>query len=179
MATLPEILTTKLKEHYSILDFDGVMTHLPLDWEKMKVEARRYFDIPKAQNLHEIHQFALLTNTESEYYSLIEKFDTKAAMKAKPTSLFKFIKQEQIHFSVCSNNTQASVNLFLDHQKASILADIVVGIDSQKHAKPHPQGLQHILNTQNPVNPVYIGDKFSDYLTALAAKIPFIHYIEK
>ncbi len=176
MATIPNNLLALLRTHYPILDFDGVLTSLGVDWQELKMHLKNELAAPKANSLFELHFFSTLTGQKEKYLSLVQQFESTALTTAPLSPLGSFIKEAHIRFSLLSNNSGHTLNSFLQLHQLHDFADQAIGFDNVTKLKPDPQGLVYIISKVHPHNPVYIGNQFTDELTATAAKIPFTYY---
>ena len=50
----------------------------------------------------------------------------------------------------------------------------IVTVESVRHPKPDPEGLQIILDGRDPRSAIYLGDNIDDAVASKAAKVPFL-----
>jgi HAD superfamily phosphatase len=80
----------------------------------------------------------------------------------------------QFEFAVFTGRPKAEAELTLNRFGAGVVFHPVIGMEQVRHHKPHPEGLQLILQ-ENPGRKVYyIGDTVDDARCARAAGVPFI-----
>ena len=167
-----------------ILDFDGVITHLPVDWDALRLELeelcrerfalevsfRRFFD-GREQVREERGPAAL-----SEVDAMISRREMESLEDAVPCpGLRELLSGRQgLPAAICSSNSRVVLLEAVRRFGLSGLIGIVVGREDVRRLKPAPEGLLRILEEAGcrPEEALFIGDRDVDMLAGEAAGIP-------
>ncbi len=142
-----------------IFDFDGTIAKLDIDWEGLKKALKK---LPR-----------------KEHYQIIAKYETAKIQNLSPRSqIIKIIKKLSPHkkMAIFSDNLGQTIQEGLKKLKIKGQFDLVVGRDSVKKPKPHPEGLLKIIKTLNMKKnkTIYIGNSAKDKLAGEEAGIKTI-----
>jgi len=159
-----------------ILDFDGVMTHLNVDWDAVRSQLAVALKQPDNTPVSAEHQYAQNTNHTSIYNDTVKRFETKALAAATISPLLKEIVSTRTNFSVVSNSLHSTIVSYNQMHQLTALCLQIVAADDVTNLKPDPEGLLKIVGTSDPGNFIYMGDQPNDELAANQAKISFMHY---
>ena len=167
-----------------IFDFDGVITHLPVDYDSLRKELSKYFlskynfenNFNPLNPSLELMKKKLGKKALYRAYEIIEKYETKSLSKARPKrEIINFIKNNSSHkkIAIFSMNMHKTVKSFLIKNKLLKYINLIVAKDNVNQYKPNPEGLYQILNKfhLNKTEAVFIGDKEIDFKTGKSAGI--------
>lgn len=130
-------------------------------------------------------------NGPSELWSIREKHFLKEKLKAlksgeiKPYEDIKVIPEisQNYSLSIVSNSPQLIVEKFLEISQTEPFFKTVIGRGSKledfRKIKPHPYLLNKMLKKIEPDNPLYVGDRETDYLVSDQLDIDFCWMIRE
>jgi len=86
------------------------------------------------------------------------------------------LSKSDVLLGICTNKPTKQAHMLLDRLGISSYFKVVVGPDTLGIAKPNPQPLHRVIEMigGEPKCSVLVGDTNTDFLTSLAADIPFI-----
>lgn len=158
-----------------ILDFDGVITHLIVDWPELKRQLNKALALPVDTDRHTAFLYAKVTHQFMVYQKIVSQFELAHLDQAKPSPLIQEIEANHTSFAIVSNNSRLTLQTYVEKHHLQDLCHHFVGCDDVTYLKPHPQGLQLIVQNQ-PHSYLYIGDQLKDQIAAKLANIEFISY---
>jgi len=170
-----------------IFDFDGIFTHLNVDYYSLKKHLSEYFLSrynfknnfdPLGPNL-ELLKNELGLNALKQAYKIIEKYEIKGLRESKVNKevadLIKLIKHTKPDkkIAIFSMNMHKTIKNFLIKNKLIRYIDLIIGKDDVDKYKPHPDGLNKILLKLkiDKKQALFIGDKEIDLKSGKAAGI--------
>lgn len=169
---------------YVVLDFDGTICKLNVDWSALKAEIVQRFSgnysftapFKLIDGIEAIYKSGIVSDKE-ELLSIIKEYEQPRG----DVHLSDF-NEELIHcietFYVISNNLHSTVELALQKLKISSRCASIIGLDDTDRPKPwiNPFNLlQAITHDANTKNYVFIGDSETDKTFARNAGITYIH----
>jgi phosphoglycolate phosphatase/pyrophosphatase PpaX len=173
-----------------IFDFDGIFTHLNVDYDSLKKHLSEYFLSrynfknnfdPLSPNL-ELLKNELGLNALKQAYKIIEKYEINGLRESKVNKevadLIKLIKHTKPDkkIAIFSMNMHKTIKNFLIKDKLIRYIDLIIGKDDVDKYKPHPDGLNKILLKLkiDKKQVLFIGDKEIDLETGLRSGIKTI-----
>jgi phosphoglycolate phosphatase-like HAD superfamily hydrolase len=180
-----------------IFDFDGIFTHLNVDYDSLKKHLSEYFLSrynfknnfdPLGPNL-ELLKNELGLNALKQAYKIIEKYEIKGLRESKVNKeiadLMKLIKHTKSDkkIAIFSMNMHKTIKNFLIKNKLIRYIDliigkddVIIGKDDVDKYKPHPYGLNKILLKLriDKKQALFIGDKEIDLKSGLRSGIKTI-----
>jgi HAD superfamily hydrolase (TIGR01549 family) len=170
-----------------IFDFDGIFTHLNVDYDSLKKYLSEYFLSrynfknnfdPLGPN-SELLKNELGLNALKQAYKIIEKYEIKGLRESKVNKevadLIKLIKHTKPDkkIAIFSMNMHKTIKNFLIKNKLIRYIDLIIGKDDVDKYKPHPDGLNKILLKLkiDKKQALFIGDKEIDLKSGKAAGI--------
>jgi phosphoglycolate phosphatase/pyrophosphatase PpaX len=173
-----------------IFDFDGIFTHLNVDYDSLKKHLSEYFLSrynfknnfdPLSPNL-ELLKNELGLNALKQAYKIIEKYEIKGLRESKVNKevadLIKLIKHTKPgkKIAIFSMNMHKTIKNFLIRNKLIRYIDLIIGKDDVDKYKPHPDGLNKILLKLkiDKKQALFIGDKEIDLKSGLRSGIKTI-----
>lgn len=175
--TQPEVLKdfSILQNKNLILDFDGVITKLSVNWSQLKSELLSYYQLKDQLSLADIYLYSRSISKQQDYISIVSKYETQSVKSAPTSSLFKFLVRNSIKFNVFSSNTKKTIMSFFQLQNFSQPIERVVSADDVFFLKPNPEGIK-LLIQKNQNHYLFIGHSTHDEITARLANIEYLHY---
>ena len=76
--------------------------------------------------------------------------------------------------AIFTGRVRHELDYTLDRNRLRPYFKTIVTVENVKHPKPHPEGLQIILNGRDPSTAIYLGDNIDDAVAAKSAHVPFI-----
>ncbi len=163
-----------------IFDLDGTLCDLPVDWQGVREELARYAEkltgaqqpvVGIRQRLDEIErQFGPAALPAA--FDIISKFESEAVDRAAPhedrvTAAFACVERGQ-RLAICSANMASTVQSVLAMFDLTDGFECVVGGDTVRRRKPHPEGLCRIVSSWRlePTEVAYIADGEHEVHTA-------------
>lgn len=163
-------------EHY-LLDFDGTIVTLHVNWQSLKDEINilcHNFNIDKNHTLSK--KINLLKKPAPHVFKVIENYEHKAKYTINE-NMIAFINQ--IHsFYVISNNLHSTIEKILREINIYHKCIQIIAIDDVNKSKPNKEAFNQIKATIKPTESLYIGDKESDEQFAINCHLNF-KYIEE
>ncbi len=168
-----------------LLDFDGTLAHLNVDWDVLKKHLARYSETHGFQWEHTQGLDANLRKLrESHGEKLFRACCTMIARaevdgftpdRVNHTLLELLCRRGQRPVGIVSSNTHAALKHILHHPVWGGLSPVIIGKEDVEQGKPHPEGLLKACEIWKiPCNEaVYVGNTQVDCLAAQAAGIPF------
>ena len=170
--------TTSYK--FIILDFDGTICNLLVDWASLKNEILLKFDhkyhFPDRKLIPMIN-FINDNEDRNLALSIIEKYEMPEG-KAKHNDFNLRLMNESNDFIIISNNLTATINQVLTAEKQLEKVKKIYGIDKVKVSKPSIQVFEEVLKycqDRDLKNYLYIGDSEVDNQFANNCGIDFIN----
>lgn len=149
----------------AILDFDGTIAHLPVDWPRL----RRQLGVERIADLWQLHAFV---------WSIVESAEVHAALVAEPVGNVLTLLDQTESFAILTSNSARSVEVFF--QRYPAVRERLVAIAGRaelggpKHEFVHfARGMslcRHAIETHCPHGqPIYVGnERFElDFATSL------------
>lgn len=103
---------------------------------------------------------------EKTYRKLVKKRGIKTVKGIK--SLLNFLKSKKMKIAICSSASLKNILLALKKTSLKNYFDVIIGLESVKRAKPHPEPLLKTAKAlnENPENCIYIGDSIYEMQAA-------------
>lgn len=174
-----------------ILDLDGTLGKLNIDWISSRSEFKKYalskFCVEFKDNMRMDEMEAFLLNEfgnqdfEKIFYKrrILEANGViKSSLNMDLIGKMKHWRNQGIGMAICSNNLTETVCDFLSFHKLIEFIDIYVGVDSEIPPKPDTKGLKQILKHMgvSARDAVFIGDNMgTDGEAAKKMKIDYLH----
>ncbi|MGV8176600.1 MAG: HAD family hydrolase [Candidatus Bilamarchaeaceae archaeon] len=142
-----------------IFDMDDTILHLGVSWGTVKKELIK-FAVMKGMRVDEKTDVLLVINKMKEKYpketeALIYKYEKEMAetddfiLFPRMIRLVRELKRKGCKLAICSSNNSKTIRHVLKKAKALDCFDMLVGLDSVRHGKPDPEGLELILRELN------------------------------
>lgn len=172
-----------------LFDFDGTLAQLPVDWVGLKHRLAERFR-PHSSPMVEFEQMSagLLAVREQlgneglrEAYAIIEEFELRAvsALTPHPCALkvLDDATRRSAQTAIFSNNMTSSIQESLAQLGRLNDIGLIIGRDSVRYYKPHPDGLQRALSyfNRDSQEAVFVGDSELDHAAAAAIGMRFVH----
>lgn len=166
-----------------ILDLDGTLIHLPIDWPQLKQELIQSRLLLKHQSLtNAINSTKSKTNKQklNNLLSVIGRYEALATDCFRLNqSLYEWIQANRNKYilSICSSNLHATVEAVLNKIGIHQYFHQILGNEDVNQLKPDPEGINKILTRLhlNATETVFIGDQPSDLIAAAKAGINFLY----
>lgn len=150
-----------------ILDLDGTIFHLDIDWHKLKREAQ---SLVGKSNISYDDTLKLAQQPQNEEVAkLIEKAEVEGATKGFESdgaaeAILEIKKAYKI--AVVTRNARAAAIAVLE--KLNIKDIIIIGREDVVNLKPHPEAIELALKHLKvlPENAIMVGDTFHDIHSA-------------
>lgn len=173
----------KKKYKLIILDFDGTLAYLPVDWSKLKLDLSTAFHFVSFKSLTTgINQLKAMHDAKhtSQCYAIISQHEQKdLSLLTVNQKAIQFIMSNQYTypFAICSSNLRGTIDKSLEHIGLQSHIDMVVGNEDVKQLKPDPEGLLKICSRFNtpPQDTLFIGDHVNDAAAAKRASTAYHH----
>lgn len=162
-----------LKEKNIILDFDGVITTLFVDWEDLRRKLTLLVGT-EPKDFGSLYLEAQELGKKKQYLEIKAKDELNGLNHKIKSELFSYLESNQIPYDIFSSNTEAVINKFLELNKARSVKKVIAN-DHVSFIKPHPEGIFSLTGGLDE-SFILIGDSGYDELAAKAAKINFIKY---
>ena len=171
-------ITTSYK--FIILDFDGTICNLSVDWTSLKNELILEFDdkyhFPN-KKLMSMFNFINDNDDRSRALSIIEKYEIPDG-KVNYSEFNYQLMNEASEFIVISNNLTSTINQVLTLEDQINKVKIIYGIDKVTQSKPSKEMFDEVLKYCQDAdlkNYLYIGDSEVDKQFAHNCGIDFIN----
>lgn len=152
-----------------ILDFDGTLVDLQVDWIRLKDHLGKKFD----RDFTKLHEnLKKLTEKEKlDAMQIIKEYEILNFSKWKTNNnLINWIKDNSNNyfFFILSNNSKTTIKKFLDKTGMNEFITEIVSINDIKNSKPDDEGLKKILrgNDLEAKDVLLIGDGINDKIIA-------------
>ena len=162
-------------DKHLILDFDGVITRLIIDWSSLKKELNQTLRLPPDTDQHTSYLYAKAFGQFPLYQEIVSRYEMAHLNEARLSPLISEIIASKTPFSLVSNNCRRTLNTFISQTKLDSLCLKLIACDDVAFLKPHPEGILSLI-ADTPDNYVYIGDQLHDQLAAKLAGVEFIRY---
>jgi len=156
-----------------ILDFDGVIAKLPVDWPSCREEFKIFLKKELGLEINEnkrvdemesilVEKFGQSTLTKS--FEIRKKFEfidfSKTKINQELLTYLTDLKKQGIIVTILSNNLHKTIEEILKLNNLNDLFDIIIGIDDSLNPKPSPKGARIILDRFNlaPKDCLFVGD---------------------
>lgn len=163
-----------------ILDFDGVIVDLFVNWQALKEELSNTNQLPKNLSLNDIfsqikekHGSSALQKAflVAERHELM--FPEKSVFEIDLLRRIRSWYEKGIRLSIFSNNMLKTINYFLAREKLTSLFDPIISKERVINFKPDPEGLLMILSswrlTREEV--LYVGNSSYDKIAGEACGV--------
>jgi len=80
----------------------------------------------------------------------------------------------RVPLALFTGRTRTELSYTIDRMKVGRFFDSIVTMDDLENLKPHPEGLQRLLNGLAPRKALYLGDNVDDALSSRRARVPFL-----
>jgi HAD superfamily hydrolase (TIGR01549 family) len=166
-----------------ILDFDGVITRLDVDWRRLKHDlatlCRREYGLENSFSPLSSGRHRILGEAGAEALSAVDALLADREMKALGTSdvspdlLDLLSRNPGTRLAVFSSNSRRVLEAAVDKFGLRDRVDAIVGREDVERAKPDPEGLHKILSSTgcNPGDALFLGDRNVDGHAGAAAGI--------
>ena len=169
----PKELLKQLGDKNIILDFDGVMTNLLIDWRSLKTELKQLLDLNEPLDIGRMYLISQIYKKRDKYLKLVEKYEMAGLNCNNTSPLFDHLQKSQIKFDIFSSNSKKTIQHFLDSHK--LLVETIIGVEDVIFIKPNPEGLLKIVG-DSPEDFIFLGDSVNDKIAACLAQVQFIDY---
>jgi phosphoglycolate phosphatase-like HAD superfamily hydrolase len=164
-----------------ILDFDGTICNLIVDWAALKAKVYKTFQHSydfKSEKLLEMVKL-VYNNIEdkNKLIEIIRSFEQPSGRALYNQVNLKLLNQCS-EFAIISNNLTDTVIMVLEEQSLLSRCRAVIGIDKVKKPKPSIapfDQLQYLWGGIKTSDCLYIGDSETDRLFALNCNIKFLN----
>lgn len=138
-----------------IFDMDDTLLHIGVRWGQVKQELVAFAEA-KGMRIDPKTDVLLMINRLKERYpketeALIYRYEKEMAetddfiLFPRMLRLVKALRRKGCKLAVCSSNNTRTIRHVLKKAKALDCFDMLVGLDSVRHGKPDPEGLEMIL----------------------------------
>jgi HAD superfamily hydrolase (TIGR01549 family) len=165
-----------LKSKEIIVDFDGVITKLELDWEDLRNKFMDLLGIATPLDLGTLYLLARAQGKKEDYLKLKTEAELSSLNLDLTSDLFDYLKENGLRIHVLSNNTRETVEKFFSHHKFTDKLSTVISNNDVNFIKPNPEGLHLILQNKDPEGFIFIGDSVYDEIASGLAGVKFIKY---
>lgn len=153
-----------------ILDLDGTLVRMPVDWAGMKAAlAERFPETSFAQLTGGLRDVERRHGAEgrARCFEVIRRFERDNLEGTRPVDAMRALVSEhggRTLLAVCSNNLHATIEDVLDSVGVREHFAILVGRDDVAECKPSPEGLFRILRALQvrAQDAIFIGNHESD-----------------
>ena len=151
----------------AIVDFEGTLAKLPIDWDKLKKEIG-YKD-----------GSCVLDLSKREQYPTVEKYELEAIDKAEEIKESKILLSKLIEHGyfilVLSNSGEKVVNFLINKFGMLNLIDKIITREEAKHHKPDSRSFTDFYGgSETPgEDSIVIGDTWRDEDLAINLKLPY------
>ncbi len=174
-------LSSKYK--YIVLDFDGTIVNLNVDWVTLKNKLYKRFNCK--YNFKSKSIFDMISKISDEDVNdtlmTIKKFESISVNQNFEVIPQIFLQLKKLKsFYIISNNHSETINSILKKLNFPIDKNRIIGVDTFFSLKPNIKNFNKLLELNSDYrlkNYVYIGDKESDKIFAKKAKIDF-YYVQ-
>ncbi|HEY4694604.1 MAG TPA: HAD-IA family hydrolase [Candidatus Nanoarchaeia archaeon] len=173
MLTTEEL--NKLTDKEIILDFEGVITKIDLDWEALRQKIVDLLGLDRKLNFSSLYLYSQVKGKRNEYLKMKAEAEI-AGLTSLPSELFEYFKKNNLAVTIFSANTREAIETYLKDQNFMGNVKTLVAIDNVDFIKPHPEGLLKIVGNKNPNDFVLIGDSVYDAIAAKLAGVQFQKY---
>ena len=162
------------KYRYIILDFDGTIVDLHVNWQELKIELSQTFGL----NFNVLNEgLRRLSEDERKIaFKIIEKYENEASWEVN-ARLLDYIRRNDKNYAIFSDNMTSTIRRILSALSIIDKFDIIIGKDSVKKFKPDEEGLIRIINyfgVRNLGEVIYVGDNEKDKIVAKKMNIKFL-----
>lgn len=166
-----------------VLDFDGTICKLEVDWVALKKEV---YDTFHHDYLFESSKLLPMFNTIFEHGSDKEKLFSIVQKYEQPNGRVRFssFNTELLNkcnmFYIISNNLTSTVDMVIQEMKLKERCLEIVGIDIVQRPKPSDNPFRVLQNKRpylNNENCLYIGDSETDRFFTLNCNLKFLNVI--
>lgn len=160
-----------------VYDLDGTLVELAVDWEQAAADGRQVFvdhGVEPTGNLWELLETAPDHGLESALEQTLTAHETNGARDARRAVRADDLPLD-VPTGVCSLNSEQACRVALTTQGLADHVDCVVGRDSLKQHKPHPEPLLTVVRAlgATPHRTLFVGDTRRDEKTAERAGVAF------
>lgn len=171
-----------------VFDFDGTLAQLPVDWAGLRRRLAKHFRLHNslAVGFEQISAGLLAVREQlgneglREAYAIIEEFELRSASAVTPHPRALDVLDDAIHrgaqTAIFSNNMTSTIRECLTHLGRPNGIGLILGRDSVRYYKPHPEGLQRALSYfhRDIREAVFVGDSDLDSAAAVAIGMRFV-----
>ncbi|MFX0072663.1 MAG: HAD family hydrolase [Candidatus Hermodarchaeota archaeon] len=176
-----------------VWDLDGTLIHFKIDWIRARREAIKILKnegVPKkmltiknsildnvrlARNYYESLGYSSekIEKIIKKVNHVVNEIEYEAALDATAVdgieTVLKYLKNKKLKQAIYTFNTNRNAQVSLEKTKLIQYFDVIIGRDSVKNAKPHPEHLSLICMELNvlPSEIIVIGDTHRDIEGAL------------
>lgn len=157
------------KIRYAILDFDGTLYHLDIDYNKLREELKSYLktDRPLVPLIDCIKKIVRGDDELDGAFEIIDRYEIKGFENGHiiqgTIELLHFFKKRDIKYFIMTRNGKKVVKTFFDKYKIDMPLEIA-SRDNIKNLKPDPEHINYILDKfrLNKEECIIIGDSNHD-----------------
>jgi hypothetical protein len=102
-----------IKDKEIILDFDGVITNLNINWIQLKKDLQESIKLEKGLPLERIYLYYQIKNKKEKYINIVNNYEYLGLNTKIISPLFQIILKEKKRYNICSNNTKSVIQKFL------------------------------------------------------------------
>lgn len=161
---------------YVILDFDGVVVNIDLDWKEVKRNLAEVVNTTQQLSLTNLYLLSQARSKKETFIKVLSSYEIKALKTKQPSKLLSLLQKINKPYSIISNNTHASIDYYFSQIDSTYQPEYIVAIDDVSMPKPHPEGIEKLLSINNNSSTVLIGDRQTDEIAAWFAKIDYINF---
>jgi phosphoglycolate phosphatase len=175
----------------AIFDLDDTLIQSHINFRQIRLTIAELFTPPLSEEF--ITKTAILELLEILKQKHPEKYEEgykrmtaleyesceNATVMLGATEVSSTLKQNGITPAIYTNNSRRTVNMYLKKPEFSFLQEFTIFTrDDITHPKPHPEGLNAIMELKKIPNEqtIYIGDSYIDAIAANKANIRFIWF---
>ncbi len=167
-----------------IVDFDGTLAHLDVDWMSLKAALKRHAyargwvwnpSLGLEANLRalQVQQGRTAFLEACDVVAQAEQEGFSPAFLNRP--LYEALRQRSGPTAICSINTRVALDEILRDPVFAGFTPMLMAKEDVHQPKPHPEGLQRLCEMLQiePADALFIGDRPTDATAAQALGMPF------
>lgn len=164
-----------------ILDFDGTLVNLNIDWEQLREEISKGLERYNLLTCGSLTQdILLLKKYDSKVLDAVYKFET-CDQNPNYNLIERTLQLIQAHnssFFIISNNHSSTIKDILEKESLLDQCMKIIGIDHVNSSKPDKEAFMLIKKYLAGQNSIYIGDKLTDKMFAENCGLNFKYVYE-
>ncbi len=162
-----------------VYDLDGTLVSLDVDWGAVAVDVLEVYTRaaiePPGTDLWELLESATDAGLADEVEGTIAAHEREGARTSERLAHADELVERTVPVGVCSLNCEDACRIALDEHGLLEAVDAVVGRDTVKNSKPHPEPLLETISElgADPERTLFVGDSARDERTAERAGTAF------